>query len=250
MTATVGTSVVRVPKAGELVADQLRRQIITGELESGDPLPSETVLMARYGVSRPTLREAFRILESEAAITVLRGAHGGARVLTPDDSIAARHLGLLLQYKGVPLVDVYRARDELEVMAVGIVGAGDPQRLTEIETLVKEAGTLLENAVEFARVDTRIHQAIADATGIETLSVLMSMILRIMDAHNSLFLAVHGEEHERQADQMAYRAYTRLLKLLRSNDADGAVKLWKRHLSKVKTYMTDDSDTTLVEILS
>ncbi len=94
------STVVRVPKAGELVAANLRRRIITGELGAGDPLPNESVLMEQFGVSRPTLREAFRILESESIITVLRGARGGARVMAPDASVAARYTGLLLQYQG------------------------------------------------------------------------------------------------------------------------------------------------------
>ena len=89
MTVDVGSQHVRVPKAGELVAAQLRRQIVTGELSPGDPLPSEAALMDKYGVSRPTLREAFRILESESIIRVLRGAHGGARVLAPSTEVAA-----------------------------------------------------------------------------------------------------------------------------------------------------------------
>ena len=118
MAVGTGSSVVRVPKAGELVAAQLRKQIVTGVLKPGDPLPGETALMERYGVSRPTMREAFRILESESIIVVLRGAHGGARVLAPDESVAARHMGLLLQYQGVPLADVYHARTELEVAAL------------------------------------------------------------------------------------------------------------------------------------
>lgn len=118
---TEPTSVVRVPKAGELVAADLRRQIITGRLEPGAPLPNESVLMDRFGVSRPTLREAFRILESESIIKVLRGARGGARVVAPDGSVAARYTGLLLQYQGVPLADVYRARTAIEVSAVGKV---------------------------------------------------------------------------------------------------------------------------------
>jgi hypothetical protein len=50
------TSVVRVPKAGEMIAAQLRRQIVTGQLHEGQALPSETELMTQYGVSRPTLR--------------------------------------------------------------------------------------------------------------------------------------------------------------------------------------------------
>ena len=67
-------SPVRVPKTAELVASQLRRQIVRGDLKEGDALPPESTLMERFGVSRPTLREAFRVLESEALISVRRGA--------------------------------------------------------------------------------------------------------------------------------------------------------------------------------
>ncbi|MGH7747682.1 MAG: FadR/GntR family transcriptional regulator, partial [Candidatus Dormibacteria bacterium] len=63
--AVLPTAEVRVPKAAELVAAKIRRQIVNGDLPAGTGLPPEAVLVSRYGVSRPTLREAFRILESE-----------------------------------------------------------------------------------------------------------------------------------------------------------------------------------------
>ena len=69
---------IRVPKAAELVADKLRRRIVRGELKEGDKLPAESTLIEALGVSRPTMREAFRILEVESLITVSRGARGGA----------------------------------------------------------------------------------------------------------------------------------------------------------------------------
>src|SRR3954452_7008063 len=110
----VGASRVRVPKMAELVAQQLRRQIIRGELSEGEALPSEAVLMTRFGVSRPTLREAFRVLESEALINVRRGAHGGARVQIPNGDVAARYAGLVLEFRGPTLEDVYEARSIME----------------------------------------------------------------------------------------------------------------------------------------
>src|SRR5690349_4407942 len=82
---------VRVPKSAELVAQSLRLRIVRGELREGDGLPPENVLMQQFGVSRPTLREAFRILESEQLITVHRGARGGGRVHAPNGDVAARY---------------------------------------------------------------------------------------------------------------------------------------------------------------
>ena len=84
---------VRVPKMAELVAAQLRRKIVRGELAEGEALPSESALMAEFAVSRPTLREAFRVLESESLISVRRGARGGARVQVPEGTVAARYAG-------------------------------------------------------------------------------------------------------------------------------------------------------------
>ena len=47
---------VRVPKAAELVASTLRRQIVTGQIPGDDYLPPESALLTQFGVSRPTLR--------------------------------------------------------------------------------------------------------------------------------------------------------------------------------------------------
>lgn len=249
MSVGAESSVVRVPKAGELVAAELRRQIITGELKPGDPLPGETVLMEKYGVSRPTMREAFRILESESIIVVLRGAHGGARVLAPDESVAARHLGLLLQYQGVALADVYRARAEVEIAALRAWPRTE-STLEGLAELIDEARELIGDPVEAAKIDTRVHQAIVDLGGSQTMSIMVGMLLRIMDAHNRLYIITRGQEHEAVVGEIAYRSYRRLLKLLSVKDIDGAVAHWRRHLRKVESHMLEGSDTTLVEVLS
>ena len=89
---------MRVPKVAELVADDLRRKIIRGQLPLGDTLPNEPTLLDVYNVSRPTLREALRILESEGLVTIKRGAQGG-QVHVPDMAVAARHVALQMQVR-------------------------------------------------------------------------------------------------------------------------------------------------------
>src|SRR3954447_16285894 len=105
---------VRIPKAAVIVAGEVRRRIVRGELKEGDALPSESELMQFFDVSRPTLREAMRILESESLIAVKRGAHGGARVQRPDMRVTARHAALLLQFDDTTLEDVFEARAIME----------------------------------------------------------------------------------------------------------------------------------------
>ncbi len=92
---------LREPKMADRVATVLRRMFIRGEITEGTMLPPESELMERFGVSRPTLREAFRVLESESLIEVHRGVRGGARVTRPRRETLARYAGLILEYEGV-----------------------------------------------------------------------------------------------------------------------------------------------------
>ena len=63
---------VQVTRSSELVAAQLRRMVIRGELTEGEALPPESELIEAFQNSRPTMREAMRILEAEGLITVQR----------------------------------------------------------------------------------------------------------------------------------------------------------------------------------
>ena len=68
------------------IADELRGLIVSGELADGESLGREPDLVERFGVSRPSLREALRILETEGLIRVVRGLHGGVVVQAPEYS--------------------------------------------------------------------------------------------------------------------------------------------------------------------
>ena len=69
-------------KYAEMIASEPRASIVR-EAEAGDLLPSERDLIERYDVSRPTLREAMRILETEGLLEIKRGSRGGAIVSEP-----------------------------------------------------------------------------------------------------------------------------------------------------------------------
>src|SRR6202007_2647104 len=84
-------------RIAEIVADELRRQIIEGQLADGDLVPRQEVIVEEVKVSLVSLREALRILETEGLVSVRRGNRGGAVVHAPAKASAAYTLGVLVQ---------------------------------------------------------------------------------------------------------------------------------------------------------
>ncbi|WP_264024641.1 FadR/GntR family transcriptional regulator [Mycolicibacterium pyrenivorans] len=234
------------------MAAELRRRIVSGELEVGDPLPSEGKLMSQFGVSRPTLREAFRILESEQLIRVLRGARGGARVLKPDPGVAARYTGVLLQSNGTPLADVYRARAVLEESAIAIAdGRRLPANIKRLDALVAEGAELVESTPAYSEHDVLFHRTVVELGANITLKVLADMLFHIIAAHNRAFIAAHPEGYDVPANRVAQRAHAKLVKLLGAGDLGSAQRYWRRHLEGVQHYMVGtDSKETVVDVLA
>jgi len=112
---------IRIPKTAEVVAASIRKMIVRGDVKEGDFLPPEAQLIAHFGTSRPSIREAFRILENEQLISISRGSRKGALVHAPSVGNVARYAGLALQAQGTLLSDVYLARLAIEPAAVRIV---------------------------------------------------------------------------------------------------------------------------------
>lgn len=117
----VRVSRVRTQKLSHAVADYFRSLIASGELQPGDALPPEMELLQQLGVSRPTLREALRVLESETLISLGRGARSGATVLNPSVEAAAQYGSLFLATHGTTLGEIHEVRMLLEPPLVAML---------------------------------------------------------------------------------------------------------------------------------
>src|SRR4051795_5443988 len=79
-----GTTLLRPLKTSETVARDIVQQIVSAGLGDGDSLPSEARMLEQYSVSRESLREGLRLLETQGLITIRRGPGGGPLVGTAD----------------------------------------------------------------------------------------------------------------------------------------------------------------------
>jgi DNA-binding FadR family transcriptional regulator len=249
MAAVSRSSVVRIPKASEMIATELRKRIVTGEIKEGDALPSETTLTEHFGVSRPTLREAFRILESEQLISVRRGVRGGARVLVPDPEVAGRYAGLLLQYRKASIADVYETRSVLETAAVATLTtkrtAADLQRLDD---LVAEGERLMSDMLAYEEHDVRFHVALAEMSGNQAMEVLTGMLYHIIDANHRAYAATQDPSPAHATAKVVQRAHAKLAELIRAKDSD-ATEFWRKHLKQITNFMTKDAPE-IIDILT
>jgi DNA-binding FadR family transcriptional regulator len=246
-TAQVGT-VVRAPKTGELIASHLRRQIVRGELLPGETLPAEGLLMEQFGVSRPTLREAFRILEAEGLISVRRGSHGGARVIAPGTSVAARYVGVLLQMQGATINDVYEARMISEPACARLLALNhtdeDIEKLTAVvEDLAAEVNArkpLIPDPLTWSRLTYRFHELILEGCGNKTMAIQGTVLHDIVATHLRTKIAQRDESYTTECFQWAIRSYTTFIGLIKAGNAAGVEKHWRSHMEAAAQFLLKD----------
>ncbi|MDO8390321.1 MAG: GntR family transcriptional regulator [Actinomycetota bacterium] len=241
---------IRVPKTAELVARHLRKQIVRGELTEGDALPSETALMETFSISRPTLREAFRILESEGLIVVRRGAHGGARVQVPSSEVAAGYTGLVLQHRGATLADVFAARVIVEAPAAAML-ARMPDRAARAQRLTDWLADF-EGSTDHADYTARFHgfnRLLVELTENETLMLLTSMLETISDAASSNYPVVTADIEARMIKR-ASKARHSLIEHIAGGEADEAEELFRRHLAEAGSLLQAAQGGRVIDVLS
>ena len=237
---------VRIPKAAAVVAARLRRRIVSGDLEHGGSLPNERELMRHYEVSRPTVREALRILESESLIAVKRGANGGARVQRPDVSVTARHAALWLRIQQMLLADVFEARCVIEPAAVGLLAANrTDEDLDALRQSHKRLLALADDPVGFPLAAAQFHLQVVELAGNRTLALFGRIMLDIVETHNRAIFNVRPAD-DGQVER-ANHEHAELLAHVEARDATAAVACWERHLSNATRLALDTlgADTTI-----
>jgi GntR family transcriptional regulator, transcriptional repressor for pyruvate dehydrogenase complex len=228
----------RASKTGETIASSLRARIVRGELAEGDTLPAEAELMRQFDVSRPTLREAIRILETESLIVIRRGARG-ARITAPRIEVAARYVGLLMQTSSTTLADVYEARSLVEPQAVALLArrhtAADVADLTaridELEAAIP-AGREPADLSAWIRSAQGFHDLLMQRAGNKTLAIQSLVLREVVDSHMLLAASQPDQAAELHAGfRRVIRSYRKLLVLVQAGDTDAARSHWQTHMA-------------------
>ena len=112
--APVRLSPMQVPKASDVLADDLRERILRGEFPEGTALPPERELVTQTGMSRTTVREALRILEVQGLVRIKTGRAGGAFVQQPGEESIASSVNLLIRGRQIRMAALLETREAIE----------------------------------------------------------------------------------------------------------------------------------------
>ncbi|MFC5746318.1 FadR/GntR family transcriptional regulator [Actinomadura rugatobispora] len=232
------------------IADELRSLIAAGELGEGDSLGREPELVERFGVSRPSLREALRILEAEGLITIVRGVRGGVVVHEPHERIAARSAALVLQANEVPLADVFEAGAMLEPLAAkAIAGMSDRRAAVDaLRPIIARQWEAIGDPERFRLANAAFHETLVSLVGNQTLGVVAEMlteiVVRAVTAVRQDGYAVGSLSTRRRS----VRSQERLLVLLEEGDGEAAEKHWRSHMQAVKRVLLGQQAPAVVDL--
>jgi DNA-binding FadR family transcriptional regulator len=138
------------PRRALVVAAEIRARIAEGRLKDGDRLPPLPDLADEFEISRPTLREALRILEMEFILDLRTGDRAGASICTPSTRVAAQMSGIVLEARKTTVADCFRALRLIEPPIIGLIASRiNVKQLDALHTMNAKLAVSTEDTARF-----------------------------------------------------------------------------------------------------
>lgn len=244
-------ALVRPQKLCDVIAEHVRTQIVRGELSPGDTLTLEADLLKKFQVSRPTLREALRVLESEGLIKLGRGARRGATVLAPSIRTAAKHSALYLATHGTTVGEVHQVRTMIEPSLVALL-AERPGK--ECLQAFRACAEMQHDAIEAKNYEAAIssldelHRLMIKYTENRALGLLAGVLGNIPAVALRQPL-MSGSEATRRTLQRrlkkAVEAHRQLVELVAAKDPARAEAFWHSYMVDTGRFLSDKGFASL-----
>ena len=217
----------RPHRAFEDIATQIRNELSTGGLKSGDRLPSERELAARFSVSRNTVREALRSLENAGLLQTHKGAAGGAFIREGGGDAVISSLRDLFHLGAIQPQQLTEARLWIDAVVVRAACAcAAPADLAELEANIAESDLAQKRGDHMGRnlINMDFHRILARIAGNPILIIFMDSFTQIM---REFILSIGPSTHNITPMRR------RFMQHMADRDADAAVHEMELHLKRV-----------------
>ena len=216
----------RSTSVASLLAQKLREAIAKGEFVQGMSLPSERELMARYQLSRQTVREALGALTAQGLVVTKRGRSGGAYVSSPSSNLVARSLNDFINGQNIRYIDLIFVREALEPAAAAQAALfRTEEQLVELERLTEECADAVNDMQAFQDANIRWHLALTAASNNPLFVAFLTSI------STGLHEATSFEEFDLKIRKAVVGVHWQIYEAIRLRDAEAARRRMVRHLS-------------------
>ena len=180
------------------IAEQLRAAIVSGQFKIGERLPTEDELAQRYGVSRPSVREALKRLAAQNLVRARRGPSGGNFVVKPSYAELAESLSgaatLLVGLGALDIEEIIEARRTLQGSCVRLaLDNATAQNIASLEAALARQQDPAISDEAFCQADVSFHRALVDATGNGMLRFVMYTVIEALIPVTNLVVTVVRE---------------------------------------------------------
>ena len=211
--------------SSEVISYRLREMIKSGELNSGDRLPSERDLAKILGVSRPTLRAGIRSLATIGVLQPRQGAGTFVAEAVESPSLDGSQLSLMASLHGYSSDEMFEARISIEMSIAGFAAErADSEHFTLMAEEIAGMFASLNEPEQFLLHDMKFHQTIAAASGNRILTALMNMLTQILFEGRSK--TVKNATDLKESAEMHRKIY----RAIRERNAEAARNAMYNHL--------------------
>lgn len=221
------------------VADRIKDWLVERDLKTGARLPNEAAMIAEFGVSKGTVREAMRILEAQGLIVTRTGPGGGSFV---GEVTAERARALLANYfyfRELSISDIYQVRKVLEpeiaATLAGKLGDAELDELREIATRFKRPAASPEEERDQHVLSLRFHERLAEFAENPLLGFIVSFMARMLSD-----LTVYRRLYEPHNEELWVRGRQHQIDLvaaLEDGDAAAARAIMRSHMEGAERMM-------------
>jgi len=219
---------VSVGRISEIIVEQIRDLMRQGQLKPGDRLPPERDLCERFGVSRVTVREALRMLESSGLVQIRVGARGGAFVTAPSSDRVGEGLTDMLTLSALSAADVTEVRMILEVGIVPLVcERATEEDLAELEEICERSEAALRAGEYSMDYSLEFHTRVARAAHNPAVTMLIDSF------RGPIQMSLEqAREVAPEMGELGTREHERFIEAVRRRDPDAATKIMREHLGR------------------
>lgn len=223
------------------IVQQIRQAVLKGELKPGDRLPPEKELSERFGVSKSSLREAYRALEALGLLEVRQGVSGGAFICKVDIGTVRDGLVNYFFFQNPSISEYTLIRNLIEPEITRLAA----QIITDEEIAYLENNLVAmrkeHNGEELAaELDSRFHKKLAD---IVKNSIVSLVVDSVQHSLWNIKLLVHAD---RKFYVNVCDAHEKIIAALRARDPEKAAQAMRKHISNVERGLINSKNGEVV----